>query len=103
MKKDWRLIQLSTVISRRSEDHNPTSPFEVDEKSIFEEELTEETNSELEQLEIDPSEVELTPSDDINGTIDEHGFEWLEWPEGSGINYYRKPDSEESWAIWASE
>ena len=97
------LIQLSTVISRRSEDHNPTSPFEVDEKSIFEEDLTEETNSELEQLEIDPSEVELTPSDDINGTIDEHGFEWLEWPEGSGINYYRKPDSEESWAIWASE
>ena len=76
---------------------------EVDEKSIFEEELTEETNSELEQLEIEPSEVELPPSDDITGTIAEHGFEWLEWPEGSGINYYRKPDSEESWAIWASE
>ena len=97
------LIQLSTVISRRSEDHNPTSPFEVDEKSIFEEELIEETNTELEQSEKEPSEVELTPSDDIAGTIDEHGFEWLEWPEGSGINYYRKPDSGEPWAIWASE
>lgn len=74
-----------------------------DEKSIFEEELKEETNSESEQLEIESSEVQLPPSDDITGSIDEHGFEWLEWPEGSGINYYRKPDSEESWAIWSSE
>ena len=97
------IIQLSTVISRRSEDHNPKSPFEVDEKSIFEEELKEETNSESEQLEIESSEVQLPPSDDVSGTVDEHGFEWLEWPEGSGINYYRKPDSEESWAIWTSE
>ncbi|MEC7687719.1 MAG: hypothetical protein VX514_01610, partial [Candidatus Thermoplasmatota archaeon] len=97
------IIQLSTVISRRSEDHNPKSPFEVDEKSIFEEELKEETNSESEQLEIESSEVQLPPSDDVTGTVDEHGFEWLEWPEGSGINYYRKPDSEESWAIWTSE
>lgn len=34
---------------------------------------------------------------------DEHGFEWLERLEGSGINYYRKPDSGGSWGIWASE
>ena len=74
-----------------------------DEKSIFEEELIEDVKTESEQSENEAQDTESKPSDDITGTVDQHGFEWLEWPEGSGINYYRKLDSGDSWAIWASE
>ena len=38
----------------------------------FEKDLTEETNSESEQLELEATKVELTPSDDITRTFDEH-------------------------------
>ena len=97
------LIQLSTVISRRSEDEYSSSPFEVDEKSIFEEEISEKSEEKSEEPEIESTLTATPPPDDISGTTDEHGFEWLEWPEDSGTNYYRKTDSDESWAIWSSE
>ena len=38
------------------------------------------------------------PPPDIQGKTDEAGYEWVEWPSGSGINYYRPPGG--TWAPW---
>ena len=38
------------------------------------------------------------PPPDIQGKTDEAGYEWVEWPSGSGTNYYRPPGG--TWAPW---
>ena len=34
------------------------------------------------------------------GTVKDDGYEWLEWPQGSGEWYYRKAHSRTSWTKW---
>ena len=38
------------------------------------------------------------PPQDMQGRKDEAGYEWVEWPAGSGINFYRPPGG--TWARW---
>ena len=34
------------------------------------------------------------------GVVKDDGYEWLEWPEGSGVWYYRRAHSRTSWTKW---
>ena len=34
------------------------------------------------------------------GTVRDDGYEWLEWPEGSGVWYYRTAHSRTAWTKW---
>ena len=34
------------------------------------------------------------------GTVRDDGYEWLEWPEGSSVWYYRRAHSRTSWTKW---
>ena len=33
-------------------------------------------------------------------TVKDDGYEWLEWPQGSGGLYYRRAHSNSSWIKW---
>ena len=34
------------------------------------------------------------------GIVKDDGYEWIEWPQGSGSWYYRRPHSNSSWIKW---
>jgi len=34
------------------------------------------------------------------GTVKDDGYEWLEWPQGSSVWYYRTAHSRTSWTKW---
>ena len=40
------------------------------------------------------------PSVNQTGTVKDDGYEWLEWPQGSGGWYYRRAHSNSSWIKW---
>lgn len=42
------------------------------------------------------------PMNPENPTISD-GFEWIEWPEGSGKNYFRTEDTQDDWIPWPIE
>ena len=42
------------------------------------------------------------PDATFEGKTDENGYEWLEYPPGSGINYYRMKDESSDWIEWTT-
>ncbi|MAR61607.1 MAG: hypothetical protein CMA40_03415, partial [Euryarchaeota archaeon] len=47
--------------------------------------------------------VQDTPPLEIENTIQKEGFEWVEWPTGSGQNFYRPEKSGGEWRKWPVE
>jgi hypothetical protein len=39
-----------------------------------------------------------SPPYELRGTKDDSGYEWVQWPENSGKNYFRSGDEE--WKVW---
>ena len=81
--------------------------FESEEPISVEESVLEENTEFIEEsppiVETEPEpQIEEQPVEgppaDAEGLKDESGYEWLEWPEGSGSNYYRT--GEEEWKLW---
>ena len=103
------LVLIQTLAFRRRPE--PTSTFidPHDHTSIFndnnldQEDSHEELSTDVVEEIIEESDTNIdSPPLDSNGTVDESGFEWIEWPEGSGINHYRKAESQDTWEIWES-
>ncbi len=103
------LVLIQTLAFRRRPE--PTSTFidPHDHTSIFndnnldQEDSHEELSTDVVEEIIEESDTKIDfPPLDSNGTVDESGFEWIEWPEGSGINHYRKAESQDTWEIWQS-
>ena len=46
-----------------------------------------------------PPPKQLTPPSDAEGVIGDDGYEWIEFPEGSGKHFYRAPGAA-SWETW---
>ena len=40
------------------------------------------------------------PEEHLVGSVDENGYEWLEYPAGTGQNYYRIPGQSTDWMLW---
>ena len=56
------------------------------------------------QIEAPGAEVEQdTPPINIENTIQKEGFEWVEWPTGSGQNFYRPEKAGGEWRKWPVE
>ena len=49
------------------------------------------------------AELGDTPPEQIENTIKKEGFEWVEWPAGSGQNFYRSEKSGGEWLKWPVE
>ena len=103
------LVLIQTLAFRRRPEtpstfidpHDHTSIFNED--TIVQEESNQESSTDVEEEIIEESDAEIeSPPLDSKGTVDESGFEWLEWPAGSGINHYRKAESQDTWEIWQS-
>ena len=47
--------------------------------------------------------VQDTPPLEIENTIQKEGFEWVEWPTGSGQNFYRPEKTGGEWRKWPVE
>ena len=72
---DESVVEEDTVLN----DEEPIATEEVEENQVVEEQIE-------------------GPPIDAEGTKDESGYEWLEWPEESGSNYYRT--GQEEWKLW---
>ena len=72
---DESVVEEDTVLN----DEEPIATEEVEENKVVEEQIE-------------------GPPIDAEGTKDESGYEWLEWPEESGSNYYRT--GQEEWKLW---
>ena len=103
------LVLIQTLAFRRRPEtpstfidpHDHTSIFNED--TIVQEESNQESSTDVEEEIIEESDAEIeSPPLDSKGTVDESGFEWIEWPAGSGINHYRKAESQDTWEIWQS-
>ena len=56
------------------------------------------------QIEIQGAEeVQETPPINIENTIQKEGFEWVEWPTGSGQSFYRPEKTGGEWRKWPVE
>ena len=96
------------------EQSEPDISSEVDSEQPSEHDQTELVNSEVESIspngeqttdsqttEMSETKEEITnesPPYESIGIVDESGYEWLEWPEKSGTNYFRSGD--EKWKKW---
>ena len=45
-------------------------------------------------------QVATEPAITAVGVVKDDGYEWLEWPKGSSVWYYRKAHSRTSWTKW---
>ncbi len=63
---------------------------EMEEETIIEEQIIDPTNSD-------------SPPLVVENPVIADGFEWIEWPTGSGQNYFRAESSEEEWKRWPVE
>ena len=44
-----------------------------------------------------------SPPTEIENTTKKEGFEWVEWPQGSGQNFYRPESTGGEWRKWPVE
>jgi uncharacterized Fe-S cluster protein YjdI len=124
------LMQMLSLVGRRRDRRERTNSFDqsshIDE--MYESEMVDgdalqvmemdiagtHSESELEQefeesIQISQLSPEALPENDagpplnVDGFSDGQGFEWLEWPEGSGHNHYRKVGSGEEWVLWPED
>lgn len=47
-------------------------------------------------------QTHLLPDESAAGNVDENGYEWLEYPAQSGINYYRIQGESKEWILWSN-
>ncbi len=59
-----------------------------------------EDSMDEEKNEHDDIESSEGPDENLVGSIDENGYEWLEFPAGTGQNYYRIPGESTDWMLW---
>ena len=45
----------------------------------------------------------VSPGEELCGSFDDNGYEWIEYPEGSGKNYYRIQDQAKTWVLWEQQ
>lgn len=45
----------------------------------------------------------VSPGEELSGSFDENGYEWIEYPEGSGKNFYRIQDQAKTWVLWEQQ
>ena len=65
-------------------------------------EPTEDANQP--QFEIKTVDVaEEFPPAQVENTVSKEGFEWVEWPVGSGQNFYRPENTDGAWQKWPIE
>jgi len=62
-------------------------------------EVITETSSEVATEE---AHVNESPDEELEGNVDENGYEWLEYPENSGINFYRIKGESNQWVEWTT-
>ena len=64
--------------------------------------MSEETYSSLaNQVSHTPAQSgDITPSITAVGVVQDDGFEWYEWPQGSGAWWYRTAHTSEQWQKW---
>jgi len=62
-------------------------------------EVITETSSEVATEEAHVNEL---PDEELEGNVDENGYEWLEYPENSGINFYRIKGESNQWVEWTT-
>ena len=80
---------------QQSEDHlNPTLDDSMEVN--VEEKTTESTN----EPSLEESQEKNLPDEGLEGNVDENGYEWLEYPENSGKNYYRIKGESNQWVEW---
>ena len=99
--------------SRRDEDGSPYGKH----LGVYDEELVsldgESTTSAFDEVTSSHAAIQsdtpapTTPSFNLppttaTGVPDGEGYEWFEWPAGSGVNYYRPVESGDDWAVWDS-
>ncbi|HIF05288.1 MAG TPA: hypothetical protein EYQ80_07930 [Candidatus Poseidoniales archaeon] len=85
---------------------------EMDQVFDQSDEMSADAPSEIEREEDGENDVpppeekpteEETPPTDIGNTTKSEGFEWVEWPAGSGQSYYRPENSGGEWRMWPVE
>ena len=92
---DWNDDQSEDELFEISDDISvDESVVEEDTVLNYEEPIATE---EVEENQVVEEQIEGPPID-AEGTKDESGYEWLEWPEESGSNYYRT--GQEEWKLW---
>ena len=69
-------------------------------KLLHEKLAMSDTNHSLETPTEPPQSGELLPPIDAVGAVQDDGYEWLEWPKGGGIWYYRTAYSSNVWQKW---
>ena len=73
----------------------------LENNPIISDPIEEEKQS---QIEIQGTEaVQETPPINIENTIQKEGFEWVEWPTGSGQSFYRPENTGGEWRKWPVE
>jgi len=80
-------------------DHTSEVIHSSDDFVIPEEEIEQPLEIENEP----PITESLTPPKVIDSTTISDGFEWIEWPEGSGQNHFRAEGTQEEWQSWPVE
>jgi len=73
-----------------------------DEQEDFDTVVQDEVTETPETKELDQSQEEGPPLIVENPIISD-GFEWVEWPDGSGQNYFREVGSTDEWKSWPIE
>ena len=65
-------------------------------------EPTAEVEDSMDVEEGERGEIESSegPDEHLVGSVDENGYEWLEYPAGTGQNYYRIHGQSSDWMLW---
>jgi hypothetical protein len=84
------------LFKRNSSSEKKIIPLEAPVESI-EEQISEDQTEHVETPEV--SKAPESPSITETGVIGDDGYEWLEFPEGSGGYFYRVP-GENQWEKW---
>jgi ferredoxin len=84
-------------------DHT-TEVLIAESESSPDEQSAEEFVDEPEQASIEnPEEPPTDPPLVVDDPVISDGFEWLEWPEGSGQNHFRPEGTNDEWQRWPVE
>ena len=74
----------------------------VDEQEDFEIETERRVNS-LPESEVSGTQEVKGPPLVVENPVISDGFEWVEWPESSGQNYFREVGTTDEWKTWPVE
>ncbi|MDG1526008.1 MAG: hypothetical protein P8Q90_08080, partial [Candidatus Thalassarchaeaceae archaeon] len=80
--------------------------FDQTDQVIMDDSVEPEPNDVSTQHIAEPEPVEESggePPLEIENTTKKEGFEWVEWPSGSGQNFYRPENTGGEWRKWPVE